>query len=123
MEPLPIKHSSPSQAAWTAQLWPMVAPGPTSTPRVPLTWTTAQSCTLAPRRTMIGVEVGADDGVVPDRRALSTVTSPTRTAVGAMNAGWMHARRFPFEAEQWHEVVPRSMLKSARILVRADDQR
>jgi hypothetical protein len=54
VEPLPIRLSSPSHAACTVQLWPMVAPGPTSTPCAPLTWTTAQSCTLAPRCTTIG---------------------------------------------------------------------
>src|SRR5439155_465081 len=83
------KHSSPREAAWTVQLWPIVAPGPTSVPWRGVTCTTAQSCTFAPRRTTIGLKSARSTALYHTDAFSSTVTSPTSTAVGATNAdGW-----------------------------------
>ena len=88
------------------QLWPMVAPGPTSTPCAPLTCTTAQSCTLAPRAHDDRLEVGAHHGVVPDRRALLDRHVADEDRGRRDERRRMHARRFSFEAEQWHDGCP-----------------
>jgi hypothetical protein len=64
----------------------MVAPAPMSTPWVPLTCTTEQSCTLAPRRTTIGWKSPRTTALYQTDARSSIVTSPTMTAVGAMNA-------------------------------------
>ena len=64
------------------------------------------------------LEVGADDGVVPDRRALLDRHVADEDRGRRDERGRVHARRFPFEAEQWHEVVPRSMLEVPSSLVR-----
>src|SRR5262247_1718930 len=84
--PLPIRHSSPSDAAWIVQLWPTVEPAPISTPLRGVTWTTAQSCTLAPRRTTIGLKSPRSTALYQTDARSSIVTSPMRTAVGATNA-------------------------------------
>ncbi len=88
--PLPIRHSSPSDAAWIVQLWPTVEPAPISVPPRGVTCTTAQSCTLAPRRTTIGLKSPRSTALYQTEARSSMVTSPTITAVGAMNAvGWI----------------------------------
>src|SRR5437870_13792410 len=84
--PLPIKHSSPSDAAWIVQLWPTVEPAPISVPPRGVTWTTAQSCTLAPRWTTIGLKSPRSTALYQTEARSSIVTSPMTTAVGATNA-------------------------------------
>src|SRR3989440_4407377 len=84
--PLPTRASSPSQAAWMVQLWPTVAPRPISTPARAVTCTTEQSCTLAPARTTIGFRSPRSTALYQTEARSSIVTSPMRTAVGAMKA-------------------------------------
>src|SRR5919204_656643 len=60
-----------------------------STPARAVTCTTEQSCTLAPSRTTIGFRSPRSTALYQIEARASTVTSPMRTAVGAMNAvGW-----------------------------------
>ena len=95
VDPLPTRHSSPSQAACTVQLWPIVAPAPTSTPWAPLTCTTAQSCTLAPRWMTIAWKSARTTALYQTEARSSIVTSPMTTAVGAMNADGCTRGCFP----------------------------
>src|SRR5437870_2374166 len=89
VDPLPTSASSAMVAPCTTEVWPMVAPGPISTACIDVTWTTAQSWTLAPRRTTIGEKSARSTALYQTDAFSSTVTSPTSTAVGAMNAlGW-----------------------------------
>src|SRR5213594_2505256 len=93
--PLPIRHSSPRDAAWIVQLWPTVEPAPISVPARGVTCTTAQSCTLAPRRTTIGLKSPRRTALYQTEARASMVTSPTITAVGAMNAVGSTIGRLP----------------------------
>ena len=63
-----------------------MAPGPISTPPAGVTWITAQSCTLAPRRITIGLKSARSTVLYQTEAFSSTVTSPMRLAVGAMKA-------------------------------------
>src|SRR3989338_2743852 len=68
----------------------MVAPGPISLPLAGVTWMTAQSWTLAPRRTMMGLKSARITALYQTDAFSSTVTSPMMDAVGAMKAvGWI----------------------------------
>src|SRR4029434_7661337 len=82
----PSRHASRSTAAGIVQLWPTVEPAPISVPPRGVTWTTAQSCTLAPRRTTIGLKSPRSTALYQTDARSSIVTSPTTTAVGATNA-------------------------------------
>src|SRR5437762_12457084 len=86
VEPLPTRHSSPRKAACTVQLWPIVAPAPTSVPWRGVTCTTGQCCTAAARRTTVGLKAARRTALYQTGAFSSTVTSPTSTAVGAMKA-------------------------------------
>src|SRR5262245_62895034 len=86
VDPLPTSASSPMVAPCTTEVWPMVAPGPISTECAGVTWTTAQSWTLAPRRTTMGAKSARSTALYQTDAFSSTVTSPTSTAVGATNA-------------------------------------
>src|SRR5262245_50490132 len=73
----------------------MVAPAPISTGCIGVTCTTAQSCTLAPRRITMGPKSARTTALYQTDAPSSTVTSPTSTAVGAMNADGCTWGRFP----------------------------
>ena len=77
------------------QLWPIVAPGPTSTPWPPLTCSTAQSCTFAPARMTIGWKSARTTALYQTDARSSIVTSPIMTAVGATNAEGCTRGDFP----------------------------
>src|SRR5271156_6270806 len=63
----------------------MVAPTPTSVASGP-PCSTEESCTLAPRRTMIGPKSARSTAPYQTEASSSTCTSPTRVAVGAIQA-------------------------------------
>src|SRR5437867_7032583 len=86
VDPLPTSASSAMVAPCTTEVWPIVAPGPISTAYIDVTWTTAQSWTLAPRRTTMGEKSARSTALYQTDAFSSIVTSPTSTAVGAMNA-------------------------------------
>ena len=93
-------------AAWTRQRCPTVAPAPMSTPPRAVTWITAQSCTLAPRRITIGLEVGAEHGVVPDGGVLLDRDVADQVGGGG-DEGASDARAGTcLRSEEWHAVAP-----------------
>ena len=115
----PITHSMPMRAFWrmtafmpTTVRSPIsqlsnLAPCPTVTcspMRVgaqPPTWITQLSCTLVPAPTMIPFSGSSPRSTAPNQMLASspTVTSPTRTALGAMKAVSGDARPLPVEGQ------------------------
>ena len=84
--PLPISASAPMTALCTTHRWPMVAPSPISVTGSGPPCRTEPSCTLAPRRTMIGPKSARSTAPYQMEASSSTRTSPTRVAVGAIQA-------------------------------------
>src|SRR5206468_12252671 len=118
--PFPIRHSSPSDAAWIVQLWPTVEPAPISVPPRGVTWTTEQSCTLAPRRTTIGLKSPRRTALYQTDARSSIVTSPTTTAVGATNAVGCTFGRLPSKLNSGMGWTPAVSSKLALILLERD---
>src|SRR3954447_18735826 len=94
VEPLPISASAPITAPWTTHTCPIVAPGPTS---VSGSWppcSTEPSCTFAPARTRSRPKSARSTAPYQTDAWASTTTSPTRVAVGAIQAsGWTCGER------------------------------
>src|ERR1700691_4163807 len=91
--PLPTRASAPMTAPCTTHRWPMVAPAPISVTGSLPPCSTDPSWTLAPRRTMIGAKSARSTAPYQTEASSSTITSPTRVAVGAIQAvglttGW-----------------------------------
>ena len=84
--PLPISASVCTTAPWTTQRCPMVAPSPTSVTGSRPPCSTEPSWTLAPRRTRIGPKSARSTAPYQIDAPASTCTSPTRVAVGAIQA-------------------------------------
>ena len=84
--PLPISASAPIVQPCTTHRCPTVAPSPTSVTGSGPPCRTDPSCTLAPRRTTIGPKSARSTAPYQIEASASTVTSPTRVAVGAIHA-------------------------------------
>ena len=84
--PLPISASACTTAPWTTHTWPMVAPSPTSVTGSRPPCSTDPSCTFAPRRITIGPKSARSTAPYQTDASASTRTSPTRVAVGAIQA-------------------------------------
>src|SRR3954470_14405801 len=94
VEPLPMSASAPITAPWTTQRCPIVAPGPTSVSGSLPPCRTEPSCTLAPERTTIRPKSARSTAPYQTDACASTTTSPTRVAVGAIQAsGWTCGER------------------------------
>src|SRR5690349_11806466 len=86
VDPLPINASSPITHPCTTHRCPMVAPAPISVTGSSPPCSTQPSWTFAPARTTIGPKSARSTALYQIDASASTRTSPTRVAVGAMNA-------------------------------------
>ena len=84
--PLPMSASAPITQPCTTHRCPTVAPSPTSVTGSGPPCRTDPSWMLAPRRTMIGPKSARSTAPYQTEASSSTVTSPTRVAVGAIQA-------------------------------------
>src|SRR5580704_5937849 len=97
--PLPTSASVPMTAPCTTHRWPTVAPSPISVTGSSPPCSTEPSWMFAPRRTTIGPKSARSTAPYQTEASASTRTSPTRVAVGAIQASGLTCGSRPSKAK------------------------
>src|SRR5438093_2653213 len=97
--PLPTSASAPMTAPCTTHRWPTVAPSPISVTGSSPPCSTEPSWMFAPRRTTVGPKSARSTAPYQTEASASTRTSPSKVAVGAIQAPGLTCGSRPSKAK------------------------